>query len=159
MMADIDPGSGMFDVNLQMVYVPLLNHTDSIVFHLDETFSIGSLSAQELVSYELNEEGRLVLYIQDPVEAGDQIHISMSYSGRTGYKLSPGEASLIIDSTLKWFPVNDDIPHMTYRIRIGFPESYRMDGENVGGKSNKTYLLESTEPESSIRLRILRNTL
>ena len=159
MMADIDPGSGMFDVNLQMVYVPLINHTDSIVFHLDEAFSIGSLSAQELVRYELNEGGRLVLYIQDPVAAGDQVHVSMSYSGRTECKLSPGEDSLIIDSALNWFPISDDIPLMTYRLRIGFSESYHMDGENVGGKSNKTYLLESLEPESSIRFFILRDTV
>ena len=157
MIADIDPVSGIFDMNLQMVYVPRIQQKDSIEFHLDEAFSITSIGAQELVRYESYSGDRLVLYIQNPVIEGDQIHISMSYSGKPGAKFSPGEDLYIIDSILNWFPVNDDIPLMTCRLRIGLPEGYHLEGADVHKKLLNNYIVESREPVSSIRLAIYKN--
>ena len=158
-IANIDPESGLFDVNLQMVYLPPSNQNDSIVFLLDEEFAISSLSAQELVRYEFYEGGRLVLYIQEPVAAGDQLNISMSYAGITGYKLSPGEDYLSIGSSMIWFPVNDKIKTMTYRLDVNLPEGYRVDGSNFNGRSMNTYRQESRKPVSSIPVRIIQDAI
>jgi hypothetical protein len=155
--AEIDPISGIFDVNLQMVYVPGIQHNDSIEFHLDRSFSISSIGAQELIRYESYNDDRLVLYIQNPVIEGDQLHISISYSGKPGAGFSPAEDLYIIDSSLNWYPFNTDIPRMTCRLRIGLPEGYYMDGDGVQEKPMNNYFLESREPVSSIRFAIFKN--
>jgi hypothetical protein len=156
--ADIDPESGMFHVDLQMVYVPMVNHPDSIEFHLDKGFSITGLAAQELVHYTFD-NGRLVFHLEEPVMKGDQLHISVSYSGTPGSLHEPGGNNLVIDSSLNWFPVNRHIPLMTYRLRIGLPKPYLLDGTGGNHKSMNTYSIEDRGSLFSIQLSIRKNAV
>ena len=152
--ADIDPRSGLFDVNLQLVYLSPSDHYDSLVFRLDKAFTIHSLSAQELIRYEFS--GDLVLYIQDPVLAGDRLHVSMSYSGKTEFQFSPGMDHLDIASAREWLPFRDDMEALSYRLNITLPEGFLVENCTEFGKPEKTCILESQEAGPPPGFRILR---
>ena len=116
-IASYDPASSGLLANVQIVFVPQQEYRDSIILQLNEHLSIHSLTAQELRYYEFN-AGRLVLYIEEPVMPGDQLHISMNYSGIIGDGLIPA---------LAWYPLIPDIEKLTYSVELELPEPYSLD--------------------------------
>ena len=155
-LAEFDPVSGQMDVNLQMVYLSKTDHADSIVFNLNRDFSILSLSAQELVRYELSEDGQLVLYIQEAVPSGDRLHISMSYTGNPGCFITPGTNRFDIDSMICWLPFRDDIQPLTYRMGIQLPQGFRVENCNRTKEATNLFIIENPVPGPSVRVSILR---
>ncbi len=153
-LAELDPLTGRMEVNLQMVYLSKTDHTDSIVFMLNENFSILSLSAQELHRYEMYDAGKLVLYIQEAVPSGDRIHISMSYAGLSGCKLKAGESRLDVDAMKAWLPVREDIPPLTYRLRVTLPQGFRVENSDRTKEAVNMFTLEETQPAALIRFSI-----
>ena len=145
----------MIDANLQMVYVPSRDHTDSIILLLDEGYSIGSLSAQELARYDFD-KGRLILYIEETINTGDQFHISINYSGSIKLTNQPGEDVFLIDRNLKWFPHRNDIHDMEYNIRLVLPEEYAIKDYKGSTDKLNEYLIESLNPSSDICFQIQR---
>ena len=145
----------MIDANLQMVYVPSRAHTDSIILYLEEGLSIGSLSAQELERY-VFDNGRLILHIEETINAGDQLHISINYSGRIKFSNQPGEDAFLVDSSLKWFPLRNDIHDMEYNIRLVLPEEYSVKGYKRSTEKHNEYLIKSLSPSSDILFQIQR---
>ena len=126
MIAEVDPEADKLDANLQMVFVAHSDYYDSIVFWLNEGFEISNLTAQGLKHYEFKEGGRLVLYNQNPVIKGDQLHISLSYSGKPGLNFDPEKLSMSLDSSLYWYPWNGDIQTMTYNFSLELPDGYEI---------------------------------
>ena len=112
--ASFQPAGNSLSANVQMVFVPGQAFHDSIIFRLDEQMEIESLAAQELKYYEFN-DGRLVLYIEEPVMPGDQLHISMTYRGQFGD--APIQGS-------DWYPDQESIDKLTYAVEMDLPESY-----------------------------------
>jgi hypothetical protein len=106
-----------------MVFVPGQEYHDSITFQLNESLEILSLTAQELKYYEFD-KGLLVLYIEDAVMTGDQIHISLAYKGMIGD--GPDRGNLPTPDKL-WYPVNSGIDKLTYSIVLDLPEQYSLE--------------------------------
>ena len=121
--ASYDPESTRLSANVQMVFVPGQEYHDSIIFQLNEYVEIQSLTAQELKYYEFD-NGRLVLYIEDAIMPGDQIHISLTYKGMIGD--SPDEGTMLTPDKL-WYPVNSGIDKQTYSIELDLPEHYSLE--------------------------------
>ena len=155
-LAEMDPATGYMDVNLQMVFLAKSCHADSIMFRLNNDFTVVSLSAQELVRYEHSPEGELLLYIQEDVAAGDRLHISMSYGGYSGYIMEEGETSMVMEPMGTWLPFREDLPPMTYRLGIRLPEGYHVDDLDQTNASVQPFTIEETMPVRSLTFSIQR---
>ena len=112
--ASFNPESNGLSANVQMVFVPGQAFHDSITFRLNEAMVIESLTAQELKYYEFHGD-RLVLYIEEAVMPGDQLHISMTYRGPFGDAPIQGSA---------WYPEQESIDRLTYAVEMDLPEPY-----------------------------------
>lgn len=146
--ASYHPETRNLSANVQMVLVAEKTYHDSIVFLLNGSVEILSLTAQELKYYEF-ENGRLVLNIEEVVMPGDQLHISMSYEGKIGQKHGQ-DAGLTLEKY--WYPVNRDIHKLTYEIELGLPEQYRMEAPGV--QKGRTWQWGTREPQGSIAVPI-----
>ena len=121
--AGYDPGTNRLSASVQMVLVPGQAHRDSIVFQLNEAMEILSLTAQELEYYEF-QSGRLVLYIEEEVLPGEQLHISLAYEGRL--RSNPEDGPLFPSET-HWYPVHSAIEKMTFDVQYKLPEPYGLE--------------------------------
>ena len=121
--ASYDPATSGLSANVQMVLVAGQEYHDSIIFQLNESVEILSLTGQELKYYEFD-KGRLVLYIEDAIMVGDQIHISMTYKGMIG---DGPERGVFLTPEKLWYPVNQGIDKLTYSIVLDLPEQYRLE--------------------------------
>ncbi len=144
--ASYDPASTQLSANVQMVFVPKQEYYDSISFRLNEFVEIQSLTAQELKYYEF-ERGRLVLYIEEAVMPGDQLHISLTYKGMIGF--GPGRETMLTPDRL-WYPVNPGIEKLTYSIALDLPEQYSL--EDPGIQKGQSWHLGTDEPLGAIIL-------
>lgn len=142
--ASYDPASTSLSANVQMVFVPVQEYHDSITFQLNEFVEILSLTAQELKYYEFD-SGRLVLYIQEAVMPGDQIHISLTYKGMIGD--GPDKGTMLTPDKL-WYPVNPGITKMTYSIELDLPEHYSL--EEPGIRKGQSWHWGTEKPLGSI---------
>jgi hypothetical protein len=142
--ASYDPASTSLSANVQMVFVPEQEYHDSITFQLNEFVEILSLTAQELKYYELD-SGRLVLYIQEAVMPGDQIHISLTYKGMIGD--GPDKGTMLTPDKL-WYPVNPGITKLTYSIELDLPEHYSL--EEPGIRKGQSWHWGTEKPLGSI---------
>ncbi len=142
--ASYDPASTSLSANVQMVFVPGQEYHDSITFQLNEFVEILSLTAQELKYYELD-SGRLVLYIQEAVMPGDQIHISLTYKGMIGD--GPDKGTMLTPDKL-WYPVNPGITKLTYSIELDLPEHYSL--EEPGIRKGQSWHWGTEKPLGSI---------
>jgi len=121
--ASYDPATTSLSANVQMVLVAGQEYHDSITFQLNEFVEILSLTSQELKYYEFN-KGLLVLYIEEAVMTGDQIHISLTYRGMIGD--GPDRGTLLTPDKL-WYPVNQGIDKLTYSIELELPGQYHLE--------------------------------
>ena len=142
--ASYDPASTSLSANVQMVFVPGQEYHDSITFQLNELVEILSLTAQELKYYEF-ESGRLVLYIEEAVMPGDQIHISLTYKGMIGD--GPDKGTMLTPDKL-WYPVNPGITKLTYSIQLDLPEHYSL--EEPGIRKGQSWHWGTEKPLGSI---------
>jgi len=106
-----------------MVFVAGQEYHDSITFQLNESVEILSLTAQELKYYEFD-KGLLVLYIEEAVMKGDQIHISLTYQGFIGDGSDRGD---LLTPDKLWYPVNRGIDKLTYSIELDLPEHLSLE--------------------------------
>ena len=121
--ARYNPSTTSLSANVQMVLVAEQEYHDSITFQLNESVEILSLTAQELKYYEFD-KGLLVLYIQEAVMKGDQIHISLTYQGFIGD--GPDRGFFLTPDKL-WYPVNRGIDKLTYSIELDLPEHISLE--------------------------------
>ena len=142
--ASYDPASTSLSANVQMVFVPGQEYHDSITFQLNMFVEIQSLTAQELKFYEFD-SGRLVLYIQEAVMPGDQIHISLTYKGMIGD--GPDKGTMLTPDKL-WYPVNPGITKLTYSIELDLPEHYSL--EEPGIRKGQSWHWGTEKPLDSI---------
>lgn len=149
--AEMDPGSARFSANLQMVFVARQEYKDSICFHLNPELRIQSLASQELEHYIFRESdsGRLVLFLEDPVGPNERIHISMSYSGRLS-----GNRVMQMDSSICWYPVNEDSHPCTYMVKFALPGSWQVSQPDAATGQHGKWLIQSREPQNSIDISI-----
>lgn len=133
--ANYDPEKQSLTANVQMVFVPGQAFRDSIAFRLNESMAIRSLSAQELKYYAF-ENGRLVLYIDEVVMPGDQLHVSMTYEGRVGAasgdesRSAPVAGQGLLAESL-WYPVSPGTDRLTYTIAMKLPVAYELGSPAV----------------------------
>ena len=146
MTAAYDPASTELSANVQIVFVPQQEYHDSICFRLNESVEIQSLTAQELKYYEFD-SGRLVLYIEEAVMPGDQLHISLTYQGTIGF--GP-EGDTILTPDRLWYPVNPGIKKLTYSMEFDLPEQYGL--EYPGIQKGQYWHLDTDEPLGAIVL-------
>lgn len=133
--AEIDPAEERLSVNVQMVLVAGRDYRDSIRFDLNPGFEILTLTAQELEQYIFNKNnsGKLVLYIEELVAAGDELHISMSYSGKL-----PAGGSGILSQETTWLPENPDTRKNRFEAKIALPGGWVLKSpESIIGKHGK----------------------
>jgi hypothetical protein len=142
--ASYDPASNSLSANVQMVFVPEKAYHDSITFRLNESVEIQSLAAQELKYYEFK-GGRLVLFIEEAVRPGDQLHISMTYKGLIGDFSERGQ---VLSPESLWYPVDPGIDKLTYSIGLDLPEHYNM--EKPGIRKGKSWHWGMEKPVVSI---------
>jgi hypothetical protein len=150
---ELDPGTAKISANMQMVLLARREYHDSICFRLNPDLRILSLAAQELEFYRFDPEdsGRLVLYIEEAVRPFDQLHISLSYSGRLS-----AQAVNSLDSTLLWYPVNHDTSPCTYMAKLALPGGWQVvHPEAQTGKHGK-WQMHAEKPCSSIEIRLAR---
>lgn len=149
--AELDPGTGHISANIQMVFVARREYHDSICFQLNPDLRIQSLAAQELEFYRFNQgdSGRLVLYIEEAVRPYDKLHISLSYSGRLSE-----QAVTSLDSTLLWYPVNQDSSPCTYLAKLALPGGWQVTHPEAQTGKHGKWQLQSEMPCSSIEIRI-----
>lgn len=121
--ARYDPSTTSLLANVQMVFVADQEYHDSITFQLNGSVEILSLTAQELKYYEFD-KGLLVLYIEEAVMKGDQIHISLTYQGFIGD--GSGRGNFLTPDRL-WYPVNRGIDKLTYSIDLDLPEHFSLE--------------------------------
>jgi hypothetical protein len=144
--ASYDPSTTSLSANVQMVFVAGQEYHDSITFQLNESVEILSLTAQELKYYEFN-KGLLVLYIEEVVLKGDQIHISMTYEGLIGD--GPDRSNLLTPDKL-WYPVNRGIDKLTFSIQLDLPEQYRLEEPWI--REGQSWHWGTKKPMASIAL-------
>jgi len=125
--ASYNPATTRLSANVQMVFVPGQAYHDSITFQLNDAVEIQSLAAQELKYYTFD-SGRLVLYIEEAVMPGDQLHISLTYKGMIGD--GPGQGPGLTPDNL-WYPVNPGTDKLTYSIELYLPEHYRLEKPGI----------------------------
>jgi hypothetical protein len=142
--ASYNPATSSLSANVQMVLVAEQEYRDSIIFQLNESVEIISLTAQELKYYEFD-YGRLVLYIEDAVMAGDQIHISMTYKGMIG---NGPEKGVFLTPEKRWYPVNQGIDKLTYSIMLELPGQYSLEEPWI--KKGQSWHWETKKPLASI---------
>lgn len=147
--ADYDPATGYLSANVRMVLVPELEYRDSITLALNKYIEIRSLAAQELKYYEFD-SGRLVLYIEEAVMPGDQLHISLAYEGPIGG--GPGRDAWLNPED-GWYPVNQDIHKMTYRVEMALPDNFSLERPATG--NGPSWDFGSVKPQDSIPLPAL----
>lgn len=82
------------------------------------------------------------MYLQDPVAAGDRLHISVSYTGETEYKLMPGTDLVDVAVARNWLPFRDDMENISYRLSITLPEGFLVENCKESGKSKNNCILE-----------------
>lgn len=147
--AELDPGSKLFSANLQIVLVARQEYRDSICFSLNPDLNIHALAAQELEHYlfRVSDSSRLVLYLEDPVSPGDELLISMSYSGHL-----PGNGITLLDPSTGWYPVNEDSHPCTYLIKLALPGSWKVSNPAAGTGEHGKWLIQSQDPEEAIRI-------
>ncbi|MFC2115629.1 hypothetical protein ACFLTU_04100 [Bacteroidota bacterium] len=152
--AEVDPSTALLSANVQMVLVARREYHDSICFNLNTGLEIQALTAQELKHYDFykSESGRLVLYIQDPVFPNDQLHISMSYSGRLA-----GQEVLNLDSSLLWYPSNEDTKPCTYLAKIALPGSWQIIQPEVSTGKHGKFLVQNQNPQDFIDIVFATN--
>ena len=121
--ARYNPSTTSLSANVQMVFVAGQEYHDSITFQLNESVEILSLTAQELKYYEFD-KGLLVLYIEEAVMKGDQIHISLTYQGFIGDGSDRGD---LLTPDKLWYPVNRGIDKLTYSIELDLPEHLSLE--------------------------------
>ena len=149
--AEYDPASGHLSANVRMVFVPVKEYRDSITLALNEHLEIRSLAAQELRYYEFY-SGRLVLYIEEVVMPGDQLHISLAYEGRIAGE-GGREAGMIPENG--WYPANRDINKMTYRVEMVLPDHVGLELPAIGNGSRWEF--DSVKPQDFISVSALVN--
>ena len=144
--ASYNPATSSLSANVQMVLVAEQEYRDSIIFQLNESVEILSLTGQELKYYEFD-KGRLVLYIEDAVMAGDQIHISMTYKGMIGN--GPDRGTLPTPDNL-WYPINQGIDKLTYSIMLELPGQYILEEPWI--RKGQNWHWETKKPLAAIAL-------
>jgi hypothetical protein len=142
--ASYDPASTLLSANVQMVFVPIQEYHDSITFRLNEFVEIQSLTAQELMYFKFD-RGRLVLYIEEAVMPGDQLHISLTYKGMIG---GGTERDAMLKPDRLWYPVNPGIKKLTYSIELDLPEQYRL--EKPGVRKGQYWHWGTEKPQGAI---------
>jgi len=142
--ASYDPATSGLSANVQMVLVAGQEYHDSVIFQLNESVEILSLTGQELKYYEFD-KGRLVLYIEDAVMVGDQIHISMTYKGMIG---DGPERSVFLTPKKLWYPQNQGIDKLTYSIMLDLPEQYSLEEPWI--RKGQSWYWETKNPLASI---------
>lgn len=159
--AEVDPGNSLISANVQIVLVASREYRDSISFALNPGVEIQSLTAQELEHYQFGEyhHGRLVLFIEEHVQPGDQLHISLSYSGKltgnknagsgqdhgTGYG-PDNSGKLILDNSLLWLPVNRDTRSMTFMGKFALPGEWILSQPESGTGKHGKWLVQVVDP-------------
>ena len=151
--AELDPDKGYFSANMQMVYVAHKEYTDSICFDLNPDVSIHTLTVQELEHFRFygNDKGILVLYIEEPVHPNDQLHISLSYSGRLDE-----QTLTAMDSTLCWYPANEDTQPFTYQVKLALPGNWYISHPEANTGKHGKWQIQSENPQSSLELAFAR---
>ena len=157
MIAEMDPETGILNANLQMVFFAKKTYADSIVFRLNKGLEVISLSSQGLRYYELDGDGGLVLYIQDTVVPGAQQHISMSYFGNPGFTADPPGSGYLLDSSLYWYPWNEDVQIMTYDYLFEIPGGYQIQSTVPVNQSREGWQLQNPKPGSHAVVHIRKN--
>ncbi|MFC2098117.1 hypothetical protein ACFLSP_00095 [Bacteroidota bacterium] len=154
--AELIPDSAYFSANVQMVFVARKEYHDSICFDLNPAVKIHSLASQELEHYLFSEyqAGKLVLYIEDAVQLNDQLHISLSYSGRLHEQ---GITSL--DSSYAWYPHNEETQPFTYQAKFALPGNWQISHPETGTGQHGKWLLESPEPLQSLKIKFTLSQL
>ena len=145
--AEVQPESAQIAANVQMVLVAGKEYTDSICFRLNPGLKIQSIAAQELEKYRFNKngDGKLVLYIEEKINPGEALQISLSYSGR----LSRNEIQKL-DSSLLWLPVNEDTRPCTYHAKFALPGKWRITNPGSGTGKHGKWLVESRDAQESL---------
>ena len=151
---ELDPGSAQFSANVQMVYLTGKPYTDSICFYLNRDVEIHTLAAQELQHYrfERGDTGLLILYIEDPVSANEQLHISLSYSGRINK-----QEVLHLDSSHFWYPVNEDTPPSTFQAKFALPGEWQISHPPASTGKHGKRLIETRKPQNSLNIIFTRD--
>ena len=151
--AEIDPSTSSISANVQIVFVARKEYHDSICFFLNPGVEIHSLAAQELEHYVFQETGtgELVLYTEDPVFPGDQLHISLSYSGLLG-----NQEIHHLDSSLLWYPVNEDTQPCTYQAKFALPGSWQINDPEVSFGKHGKWLLQARKPRDAFKIEFTR---
>lgn len=144
--AGYDPATTSLTANVQIVLVAGQEYSDSIIFQLNESMEILSLTAQELKSYKFD-KGLLVLYIKDAIMTGDQIHISLAYKGKIGR--GQGNGALPTPERL-WYPVNREIDKLTYSVELELPEQYSLGEPWI--RKRRSWYWSSENPVAAIIL-------
>lgn len=146
---EVEPESSLLSANVQMVFVARQEYHDSICFSLNPGVEIQALTAQNLRYYKFYgpDTGRLVLYIDDPVLPDVQLHISMSYSGR----LSKQEVWQL-DSSLLWYPVNEDTQPCTYHAKFALPGYLQISHPEANTDKHGKLLVQNLEPGNFIEI-------
>ncbi len=154
--AEMVPDSAYLSANVQIVFIARQEYKDSICFDLNPGVKIHSLTAQKLEHYLFGEyqNGKLVLYIAEPVHPNNHLHISLSYSGRLHQ-----QSITILDSNLIWLPVNEDTMPFTYHAKIALPGTWQISHPETGTGKHGKWLLESPEPKHSLEIKFSANTL
>lgn len=144
--ASYNPATTSLSANLQMVLVAQQEYHDSITFLLNGSLEIISLTAQELKYYEFD-KGRLVLYIEEVVMPGDQIHISLAYEGMI--EDGADRATWLTPDKL-WYPMNLGIDKMTYSIALDLPNHHNLEEPWV--RKGQSWHWETKRPSATIAL-------
>jgi hypothetical protein len=149
-IAGFDPGTGFLSASVQMVFVAKRHHADSLGFQLDSSLKVQTLAAQDLDRYVYlrSDTGRLVLYLEDPIAPGDQLHISLQYSGY----LSRSD----LDSSLLWIPANLDTKPFTMDAELALPDSWKVLRPEAVPVQGSKWLIRSADPVSSIGITVAR---
>ena len=148
--AGFDPGSGRLSSSVQMVFRAKRYYADSLGFLLDPGLEVNTLAAQDLdrYLYTHSDTGRLVLYLEDPLAPGDQLHISLHYSGT----LNGGG----LDSSLLWIPFNREAGPFTMDAKLVLPDSWRVFRPEARRGRRGEWMISPANPVNSIRIVLVQ---
>jgi hypothetical protein len=161
--AELDPGTGLISANVQMVFVARQDYSDSICFRLNPALNIHTLAAQNLEHYiyRQSDSGWLVIFLEDPIGPRDQLHISLSYSGQllgSTRKVREEDQKdfMQLDSTLYWYPANQDTWPFTFQAKFALPGSWQIIRPDASTGRHGKWLIHSGEPQKSMNILFTR---
>lgn len=168
--AAIDPVSQIVAMEGTLDIICKDTLTSELSFRIHKQFEVENFKVDNIVKYELDTSGatfssnskELKFKLQQPVKAGEIIHIEFKYQGKIT-EWSKWSANTIGSEWVEmglyfpWFPNGSGSLPSTYKINVDCPSGYQVFSIGEISKSNNTWQIVQDKPINDIMVFISKD--